>query len=107
MRSFWKRGSDAKSQIRTLNKAREQVQTYLESYVKTLERESEQMASGSLKNHLFQTRISPFRATSSIELSCKRVHWIELVEFDLESERESWKAFLGESRQSLKKLMHF
>ena len=42
-----------------------------------------------------------------MELDFYGVHWTELVEFDLENEWESWKAFMGESPQFLQNLMYF
>ena len=99
MRISSKRATDAKNQIRKLNKAREQIGIYLQSCVRTLERESGRIATGFLKNLLFQTKISRFRVTTSMELSFRGAHWIELVEFYLENEWESWKAFMGESPQ--------
>ena len=59
------------------------------------------------KNLLLQTRISRYRATRSMELSCESVHWIERVEFYLENEFEIWIAFLSESRQVLFKKLLF
>ena len=102
MRIFWKGATDAKSQIRTLSKAREHIEIYLECCVRTLERKSGRIMTSFLKNLLFQIKISRFLTTRSTEFGGKGVHWVELVEFYLESERESWKAAMGELRQFYK-----
>ena len=107
VRIFSKGATDWKIQIKTLNKARNQIEIYRESCVTRLEREAGRITTDFLKNLLFQPTISRFRVTRNIELSCEDVHWIELVEFSLENEWESWKTFLGESRRFLQNLMYF
>ena len=107
VRIFSKGATDWKIQIKTLNKARNQIEIYQESCVTRLEREAGRITTDFLKNLLFQPTISRFRVTRNIELSCEDVHWIELVEFSLENEWESWKTFLGESRRFLQNLMYF
>ena len=98
---FSKRATDAKNQIRALNKATEHIEIDLESCVRTLERKSRRIMTGFLKNLLFQTRISRFRSTKSVELSSKGVHWIELVEFYLEICYLGWKVKWSESFQEI------
>ena len=85
--------TDTKSQIRTLNKAREQIEIYLECCVRRLETKSGWIATCFLKNVLFQIKILRFLATRNMELRCIDVHCIELVESYLKMNGKVGKHF--------------
>ena len=85
--------TDTKSQIRTLNKAREQIEIYLECCVRPLETKSGWIATGFLKNVLFQIKILRFLATRNMEFRCIGVHCIELVDFYLKMNGKVGKHF--------------